>query len=117
MHLMTGRPTWSNAGIMIKYDTPSWLEAASTGKGEELDEARAYGHGHPLALPRQTHSDHVAYVSSCCRPEDTDAVFTDVPVCALLLKRPIAFLYCYMTGICARLQPFMPGGRVLYSEL
>ncbi len=39
------------------------------------------------------------------------------PVCALLLKRPIAFLYCYTTGICVRLQPFMPGGRVLYSVL
>lgn len=71
---------------MIKYDTPSWLAAGSTGKGEELDEARAYGNGHPLALPRQTHSDHVAYVSSYCRSEDTDAVFTDVPGLCLAVK-------------------------------
>lgn len=71
---------------MIKYNTPSWLAAGSTGKGEALDEARAYGNGHPLALPRQTHSDHVAYVSSYCRPEDTDAVFTDVPGLCLAVK-------------------------------
>lgn len=105
MRRMTGRPTWSNAGIMIKYDTPSWLEAASTGKGEELDEARAYGHGHPLALPRQTHSDHVAYVSSCCRPEDTDAVFTDVPGLCLAVKTadciPVLLYDRYMRKVAA----------------
>ena len=65
---------------MLKYATPLWLSAGTTGKGEELDEARAYGAGSPLALPRQTHSDHVKYVCSACRPEDTDAVFTDVPL-------------------------------------
>ena len=60
---------------MYRYETPSWISAATTGKGEELDEARAFGVGAPLVLPRQTHSDHVVRVSSSCRPEDTDAVF------------------------------------------
>ena len=71
---------------MLKYATPLWLSAGTTGKGEELDEARAYGAGSPLALPRQTHSDHVKYVCSACRPEDTDAVFTDVPGLCLAVK-------------------------------
>lgn len=71
---------------MLTYSTPDWLRAASTGKGEELDEARAYGHGIPLSLPRQTHSDHVLHVTSPGRPEDTDAVFTDMPGLCLAVK-------------------------------
>lgn len=71
---------------MYRYETPSWISAATTGKGEELDEARAFGVGAPLVLPRQTHSDHVVRVSSSCRPEDTDAVFTDVPGLCLAVK-------------------------------
>lgn len=71
---------------MLTYSTPDWLLAASTGKGEELDEARAYGHGMPLSLPRQTHSDHVLHVTSPGRPEDTDAVFTDMPGLCLAVK-------------------------------
>lgn len=71
---------------MLKYDTPSWLIAGSTGKEEELDEARAFGSGMPLALPRQTHTDNVMYMSSYGRPEDTDAVFTDVPGLCLAVK-------------------------------
>lgn len=71
---------------MLIYNTPDWLQACSTGKGEELDEARAYGQGTPLSLPRQTHSDHVLYVSSEGRPEDTDAVFTDVPGLCVAVK-------------------------------
>lgn len=71
---------------MLKYDTPVWLHAGSTGKGDELDEARAYGTGAPLSLPRQTHSDHVQYVSAAGRPDDTDAVFTDVPGLCLAVK-------------------------------
>ena len=71
---------------MLKYATPLWLSAGTTGKGEELEDARAYGAGAPLALPRQTHSDHVRYVCSACRPEDTDAVFTDVPGLCLAVK-------------------------------
>lgn len=71
---------------MLTYSTPDWLLAASTGKGEELDEARAYGHGIPLSLPRQTHSDHVLHVTSPGRPEDTDAVFTDMPGLCLAVK-------------------------------
>lgn len=71
---------------MLLYDTPSWLSAGSTGKDEELEENRTCGIGLPLVLPRQTHSDHVAYVSSYGRPEDTDAVFTDVPGLCLAVK-------------------------------
>lgn len=71
---------------MYRYETPSWISAATTGKSEELDEARAFGVGAPLVLPRQTHSDHVVRVSSSCRPEDTDAVFTDVPGLCLAVK-------------------------------
>lgn len=71
---------------MLIYDTPGRVRACSTGKGEELDEARATGLDAPLSLPRQTHSDHVLYVSSPGRPEDTDAVFTDVPGLTLAVK-------------------------------
>lgn len=71
---------------MLTYSTPDWLLAASIGKGEELDEARAYGHGIPLSLPRQTHSDHVLHVTFPGRPEDTDAVFTDMPGLCLAVK-------------------------------
>lgn len=71
---------------MLKYDTPVWLHAGSTGKGTELDEARAYGTGTPLSLPRQTHSDHIQYVSEAGRPDDTDAVFTDVPGLCIAVK-------------------------------
>lgn len=71
---------------MLIYDTPAWLSAGSTGKGEEPDETRAFGHGEPLSLPRQTHSDHVARVVTFGRPEDTDAVFTDVSGLCLAVK-------------------------------
>ena len=71
---------------MYRYEPPSWISAATTGKCEELDEARAFGVGAPLVLPRQTHSDHVVRVSSSCRPEDTDAVFTVVPGLCLAVK-------------------------------
>ena len=72
--------------VCLTYDTPSWLRAASTGKGGELDESRAFGEGSPLALPRQTHTDHVVRMEDCGRPEDTDAVFTDVPGLCLAVK-------------------------------
>lgn len=71
---------------MLKYHTPTWLSAGSTGRGEELDETRAYGIGTPLSLPRQTHSDHVVQVTSFGRPDDTDAVFTNVPGLCLAVK-------------------------------
>ena len=71
---------------MLIYNTPDWLQACSTGKGEELDEMRAFGCGRPLSLPRQTHSDHVLYVTSEGRPADTDAVFTDVPGLCVAVK-------------------------------
>lgn len=71
---------------MLIYDTPSWLSAGTTGKGEQLDDDRAFGHGAPLALPRQTHSANVCRVEASCRPDDTDAVFTDVPGLCLAVK-------------------------------
>ncbi len=71
---------------MLTYVTPDWLQAGSTGKGEELNEGRAFGQGAPLALPRQTHSDHVLLVTSAGRPDDTDAIFTDVPGLCLAVK-------------------------------
>ena len=71
---------------MLIYNTPEWLSAGTTGKGEELDETRAYGAGSPLSLPRQTHSDHVEYVDMAGRPDDIDAVFTDVPGLCLAVK-------------------------------
>lgn len=39
-----------------------------------------------LGLPRQTHSDHVLRISQPGRPEDTDAVITDVPGLCLCVK-------------------------------
>lgn len=71
---------------MLTYFTPDWLQACSTGKGEELDESRAYGNGAPLCLPRQTHSDHVLRVTSSGRPGGTDAVFTDIPGLCIAVK-------------------------------
>lgn len=60
---------------VILYKTPDWLTAFSTGKdagvedvGLKLEE---------LALPRQTHSDHVLWMDEAGRPADTDAVITD----------------------------------------
>ena len=71
---------------MLIYDTPSWLSAGTSGKGEQLDDSRALGFGQPLALPRQTHSANVCRVAASCRPDDTDAVFTDVPGLCLAVK-------------------------------
>ena len=71
---------------MLKYNTPTWVMAGSTGKGEELNEERCFYPINPLALPRQTHSDNVCYVTHGCRPADTDAVYTDVPGVCLAVK-------------------------------
>ena len=71
---------------MLKYNTPVWVMAGSTGKGEELNEERCFYPINPLALPRQTHSDNVCYVTHGCRPADTDAVYTDVPGVCLAVK-------------------------------
>ena len=71
---------------MLKYNTPAWVMAGSTGKGEELNEERCFYPINPLALPRQTHSDNVCYVTHGCRPADTDAVYTDVPGVCLAVK-------------------------------
>lgn len=39
-----------------------------------------------IGLPRQTHSDHVLWMHEPGRPEDTDAVITDVPGLCLCVK-------------------------------
>lgn len=59
---------------LIIYDTPSWLTAFSTGKGSGVEDMGL--RLEDLALPRQTHSDHVRFVTEAGRPEDTDAVIT-----------------------------------------
>ena len=68
----------------IIYKTPDWLTAFSTGKacGVEALGLRI----EDLALPRQTHSDHVLWVSEAGRPEDTDAVITDKPGLCVCVK-------------------------------
>ena len=69
---------------MIIYKPPDWLTAFSTGKacGVEALGLRI----EDLALPRQTHSDHVLWVSEAGRPEDTDAVITDKPGLCVCVK-------------------------------
>lgn len=69
---------------LINYATPAWLAAFTTGKdcGVEAIGLRLEN----LALPRQTHSDHVLWVSQAGRPEDTDAVITDRPGLCVCVK-------------------------------
>ena len=69
---------------LIIYDTPSWLTAFSTGKGSGVEDMGL--HLEDLALPRQTHSDHVRFVTESGRPEDTDAVITDKPGLCVCVK-------------------------------
>lgn len=69
---------------LLLYDTPQWVRAFTTGKGEGPEELGLSIEG--LALPRQTHSDNVLRVSSPGRPENTDAVITDVPGLCVCVK-------------------------------
>lgn len=66
------------------YDTPSWLKAFSTGKHCGVEDLGL--HLEELGLPRQTHSDHVKWMTEAGRPEDTDAVITDVPGLCVCVK-------------------------------
>ncbi len=68
----------------IVYHTPSWLRAFTLGRDEEMSEMGLQMED--LALPRQTHSDHVVWVEHSGRPEDTDAVITSRPGLCLCVK-------------------------------
>lgn len=59
----------------IIYNTPEWLTAFTTGRGSGVEDLGF--RVEELALPRQTHSDHVCWMREAGRPEDTDAVITD----------------------------------------
>ena len=69
---------------LIIYDTPDWLTAFSTGKGSGVEDVGL--RLEKLALPRQTHSDHIRWVTEAGRPEDTDAVITDRPGLCVCVK-------------------------------
>ncbi|MBQ9293406.1 MAG: peptidoglycan editing factor PgeF [Bacteroidaceae bacterium] len=69
---------------VIIYDTPSWLTAFTTGRGRGVEDVGL--RLEDLALPRQTHSDHVLFVTEAGRPEDTDAVITDKPGLCVCVK-------------------------------
>ena len=69
---------------LIIYDTPDWVTAFSTGKGSSVEDVGL--RLEELALPRQTHSDHVRWVTEAGRPEDTDAVITDRPGLCVCVK-------------------------------
>lgn len=68
---------------MLYYDTPDWLTAYTTGRGDEdkmpvpLEE---------MGLPRQTHTCHVEWMDAPGRPAETDAVITSKPGLCLGVK-------------------------------
>lgn len=69
---------------IIIYDTPEWLTAFSTGRDSGVEDLGLCLEG--LALPRQTHSDHVLWMHEAGRPEDTDAVITSEPGLCVCVK-------------------------------
>ena len=69
---------------LLKYDTPKEIAAFTTGRDCCVDTLGLSLES--LALPRQTHSDHVVWVREAGRPEDTDAVITDVPGLCVCVK-------------------------------
>ena len=69
---------------LLRYDTPPAIAAFTTGRDCCVE---AMGlRTEELALPRQTHSDHVLWMHESGRPEDTDAVITDVPGLCVCVK-------------------------------
>ncbi len=70
--------------MLLQYDTPHGIAAFTTGCdcGVEAVGLRL----EDLALPRQTHSDHVLWMHEAGRPEDTDAVITDRPGLCVCVK-------------------------------
>ncbi|MGN1255855.1 MAG: polyphenol oxidase family protein, partial [Bacteroidaceae bacterium] len=69
---------------VIVYDTPGWVTAFSTGKDSGVEDVGLSLQ--ELALPRQTHSDHILRVTQPGRPEDTDAVITSQPGLCVCVK-------------------------------
>jgi len=69
---------------LLKYYTPKEILAFTTGRDCSVDALGLIVE--ELALPRQTHSDHVQWVHEAGRPEDTDAVITDVPGLCVCVK-------------------------------
>ena len=69
---------------LIVYDTPGWVKAFSTGKGSGVGDLGLDPDS--IALPRQTHSSNVAFVQGSGRPENTDAVITDVAGLCVCVK-------------------------------
>lgn len=65
---------------MRRYKTSSWVEAFTTGQEEFPLPVESLG------LPRQTHTDHIEWLTQAGRPADTDAVITDVPGLCLAVK-------------------------------
>lgn len=57
------------------YDTPSWIKAFTTGRDSGVEDVGL--RIEELALPRQTHSSNVLWMTEAGRPEQTDAVITD----------------------------------------
>ena len=55
---------------LLRYDTPDGIAAFTTGR-DCCVEALGF-QTEALALPRQTHSDHVLWMREAGRPEDTD---------------------------------------------
>ena len=75
----------------MKYQTPERIRAFSVGKndvfsltedGSFLPPSGAIG----VSLPRQVHSPNVVWVKEAGRPEDTDAVITDVAGLCVAVK-------------------------------
>ena len=69
---------------LIVYNTPGWVTAFTTGKGCGVEDVGLSLQ--QLALPRQTHSDHILRVTQPGRPEDTDAVITSQPGLCVCVK-------------------------------
>jgi len=69
---------------LLRYVTPLEVTAFTTGCDCPLETVGL--RLEDLALPRQTHSDHVLWMRASGRPEDTDAVITDVPGLCVCVK-------------------------------
>lgn len=67
------------------YNISPDIYAFSSGVGEDLS-ADGSHLPFPVALPRQTHSDHIAWQHEAGREPDTDAVITDVPGLCVAVK-------------------------------
>lgn len=69
---------------LLRYKTPDGIAAFTTGRDCCVEMLGLKTEA--LALPRQTHSDHVLWMHEAGRPEDTDAVITDVPGLCVCVK-------------------------------